>query len=144
MVLSGISSVNASNHDIAFDSPKHHQKSGGHGKNIMKGMIKALSLSEQQQVQIKTIKIQAKAQHIALRDGMKKFKEEERSLVQAQTFDEQAYSILHVAYQPIFAQKALMQAKTKHAVFNVLTIPQQEKWLKIMDERKEKRQQKRG
>jgi len=144
MAFSNISSVYASGYNIALDSPQHHQKRGKHSKHMMKRMIKVLSLSEEQQVQIKAIKTQAKEQHETLRDSMKKFKEEEKTLLHTPAFDEQAYTALHAAYQPIFAEMALTRAKTKHAVFNVLTSEQQEKWLKVMEERKEKRQKKRS
>ena len=36
----------------------------------------------------------------------------------------------------MFTQVALTRAKTKHAIFNVLTTEQQEKWLAKMDKRK--------
>ena len=75
---------------------------------------------------------------------MKKFKVEEKALLQAEAFDEQAYTALHVAYQPIFMQIAITRAKTKHAIFNILTTQQQEKWLKVMANRKEKLIRKRG
>jgi len=144
MAFSNIASVDASGYDIPLDSPQHHQKGNKHNKHMMKRMIKVLSLSEQQQVQIKAIKTQAKEQHKLLRGSMKKFKDEEKTLLHTQAFDEQAYTALHAAYQSTFAQMALTRAKTKHAVFNVLTTEQQGKWLKVMEERKEKRQKKRS
>ncbi len=144
MALSSISSVNASGNDIALDSPRSHQKGGDRRDHMMKRMIKILSLSEAQQTQIKAIKMQAKEQHETIRVAMKEFKREEKVLLQAQTFDEQAYSALHTAYQPIFSQMGMTRAKTKHAVFNVLTAEQQDKWLKVMDKLKEKHHKKRG
>lgn len=136
--------VNAADSDVAFDSPRHHQRGGDYRDHMMKRMIKKLSLSEQQQVQIQAIKVQAKEQHETLRAAMKKFKGEEKTLLQAQAFDEQAYTALYAAYQPTFAQMALSRAQTKHAVFNVLTTKQQEKWLKVMENRKERFNKKRG
>lgn len=144
IALSSIASVHASNDDIGFDTPKYMQKGGDRAEKMMNRMMKVLSLSEQQQVQIVAIKAQAREQHNVLRDSMKKFKEEEKTLLQAQAFDEQAYTALHGAYQPVFVQMALIRAKTKHAVFNVLTTAQQEKWLRIMGNRKEKFKKKRG
>ncbi len=136
LALSSITSVNAS----AFDSSKHYQKRGEH---MMKRMTKVLSLSEQQQVQIKAIKTQAKEQHELLIESMKKFKGEEKLLLQAQSFDEEAFTTLHNTYQPTFAQMALTRAKTKHAIFNVLTTDQQEKWAKVKNNRKGKHKGKR-
>ncbi len=136
MAFSSISSVNAAGYDLAFDSPRHHQKGGEHR---MKRMIKALELSEQQQVQIKAIRNQAKAQRKILHDSIKQFRTEAKVLVQAETFDEQAFVALQGAYQPSFEQAGLAKAKTKHAIFNVLTTEQQNKWSTIMAKRQEKR-----
>ena len=144
IALFSIASVNASTDKITFDAPKHFQKSGGYREHMMKRMVKTLSLSEQQQVQIAAVKNQARQQHEMLRDSMKKFKAEEKTLLQAQEFDEQSYNALHAAYQPIFMELALIRAKSKHAVFNVLTTEQQGKWLKVMANRKEKLIRKRG
>ena len=101
-------------------------------------MTKALSLSDQQQAQIKAIKQANKTENEALKGSMKAFKMAEKSLIQAKVFDEQAYLALRNHYQQTFAQIALSKAKTKHAVFNVLTPEQQEKWMKIMKKRKKK------
>ena len=144
MAFSGVTSVSAATDDITFDSPYQYQRGGDYGEHMQKRMVKKLALSDQQQVQIQALKTQAKEQHETLRDSMKKFKTEEKTLLQATVFDEQAYTALHSAYQPIFAQRALTRAKTKHAIFNVLTAEQQEKWLKIMKNRKEKLNRKRG
>lgn len=132
LAFSSMSGVYAADNDFTLDGPEHHQK----GKHMMQRMIKKLSLSEQQQVQVKAIKTKAKEQHEVLRASLKKFKEAEKPLLQAETFDEQAYIALHTSYQEAFAQMALTRAKTKHAIFNVLTTKQQEKWLKIMEKRK--------
>ncbi|WP_114326935.1 Spy/CpxP family protein refolding chaperone [Candidatus Colwellia aromaticivorans] len=134
-----VASVNASDNDIALDAPRDHKEhKHQEQKHKMKRMAKALLLSEEQQVEIKAIKTQAKEQHQTLRASMKEFKVAEKKLLRTATFDEQAYSALHDAYQPIFAQLALIRVKAKHAVFNVLTTEQQEKWLKIMEHKKDK------
>ena len=134
LAFSSISSADTSGSDAGFDSPMHHQKS----KHMMKRMIKGLSLSEQQQVQIKAIRMQAKEQSETQRDSMKQFKGAEKLLLQAEVFDEHAFIALHAAYQQTFAQMALTRAKTKHAIFNVLTTEQQEKWLKKKEKGKER------
>ena len=138
MAFSSISSVSATGYGIAFDSPRHHQRGGDYSGHTMKRMIKVLSLSDQQQVQIKAIRVQAKEQHKSLRASMKTFRNEAKVLVQAETFDEQAFIALQGAYQPSFEQAALAKAKTKHAIFNVLTTEQQNKWKAMMEKRKEK------
>lgn len=132
LAFTSMSGAYASSNDFALDGQGYHQK----GKHMMKRMTKALSLTESQQTQIKAIKTQAKEQHDVLRESMKKFKEAEKPLLQAETFDEQAYVALHTSYQDTFAQMALTRAKTKHAIFNVLTAEQQAKWISKMDKRK--------
>ena len=133
IAFSSMSGAYAAGNDFGFDGQRHHQKSG---KHMMKRMTKVLSLSEEQQTQIKALKTQAKEQHELQRESVKKFKDEEKLLLQAETFDEQAYIALHASYQDTFTQMALTRAKTKHAIFNVLTTEQQEKWLTKMDKRK--------
>ncbi|MGV2871106.1 Spy/CpxP family protein refolding chaperone [Colwellia sp. E150_009] len=132
IAFSSMSGAYAAGNDFGFDGQKHHQS----GKHMMKRMTKVLSLSEAQQIQIKALKTQAKEQHELQRESMKKFKDEEKLLLRAESFDEQAYIALHVSYQDMFTQVALTRAKTKHAIFNVLTTEQQEKWLAKMDKRK--------
>jgi Spy/CpxP family protein refolding chaperone len=62
IAFTSVASVNASDNDIAFDAPRGH----GH-KHQMKHMAKILSLSDQQKVEIRAIKVQAKEQHQMLR-----------------------------------------------------------------------------
>jgi Spy/CpxP family protein refolding chaperone len=139
IAFASVASVNASDNDINFDAPRDHKEHKHQGsKHKMKRMAKALSLSEEQKVEIKAIKSQAKEQHQTLHASMKEFKIAERNLLHTATFDEQSYSALQDTYQPVFAQLALIRAKAKHAVFNVLTTEQQVKWLKMIEHRKEK------
>ncbi|MBL4765393.1 MAG: Spy/CpxP family protein refolding chaperone [Colwellia sp.] len=145
IAFASAANVNASDHDITFNAPIEHQGHKHQGsKHKMKRMAKALSLSEQQQVQIKAIKKQAKEQHKSLRASMAEFKIAEQKLLQRESFSEQEYSILHNTYQAVFAQVALIRAKTKHAVFNVLTAEQQLKWLKITKRRQKNANKVRG
>ena len=130
IAFTSVASVNAS--DLVFDGDRQHHVS----KHKLKRLAKMLSLSEEQQTQIKAIKAQAKEQHQGLRESMKQFKAKEKELLQAKLFDEKAYGDLHDAYQPIFTQRALMRVKTKHAIFNVLTPVQQEKWLETLEHHK--------
>lgn len=134
LAFSSMSGAYASDNGFSFDGPGHHQK----GKKMMKLMVKELSLTDAQQVQIKALKTQAKEQREVFRESMQKFKDAEKALVQAASFDEQAFTTLHTSYQDTIAQMALARAKTKNAIFNVLTTEQQEKWEEKMEERKEK------
>ena len=150
IAFASVASVNASDNDVALDAPKEHK---GHQhqenkhkehKQKMKRMDKALSLSEEQQVQIKAIKTQAKEQHQILQASMQEFKIAEKKLLQTKKFDEQAFNTLYDTYQPIFKQLALIRVKDKHAVFNVLTTEQQDKWLKMIEHKKGQTKKRRG
>jgi len=132
IVFANVASVNASNSDMAVDTLIDHQRN----MHKMKRMAKALSLNEKQKVQIKAIKRQAKEEHQSLRVSMKQFKNSEKELIQAATFNEQAFSDLYEAYQPTFAQVALTKVKIKHAIFNILTEEQQRKWLTMKEHHK--------
>ena len=134
LALSSIASVQAVGNDVVQESSEYRKKN----KHMMSRMIKMLSLSEQQQVQIKAIKQQTKEQNKTLRVALKEFKGAEKLLLQAEAFDEKAYIALHESYQQTFGKMALSKAKTKHAIFNVLTTEQQEKWLKKMAKRKKR------
>lgn len=134
LVFSSISGAYASSDDFASMESQHHNK----GNHMMKRMGRMLGLSDQQKVQIKALKDQAKEQNGPLRVSIKQFKEAEKLLLQAEIFDEQAYLALYASNQQNFTQMALAKAKAKHAFFNVLTAEQQEKFQKIMKQRKKK------
>ena len=135
--VASITSVNASDNNMYFDTPRDHQKHQHQGnKHKMKRMTKALSLSEEQQVQIKAIKMQDKEQSQTLRASIKQFKIAEKKLLQTEAFDEQKFSALYDEYQPFFAQLALIRMKNQYAIFTVLTAEKQVKWLKIIEHHK--------
>ena len=138
IAFTSVASVSAS--DFAFDGQRGHHES----KHQLKRFAKVLSLSEEQQTQVKEIKDQAKDQHQGLRESMKQFKAKEKALLQAKLFDEKAYGALYDAYLPIFTQRAIMRVKTRHAIFNVLTAEQQEKWLETTKHSKGKGRKKCG
>lgn len=141
MAFSSIASSAVTTDYMFSDSPKQHQKRGGQGdKKMMKRMIKVLSLSEVQQEQIKSIKLQAKGQHMSQRVVIQQFKEAEKALIHSNNFNEKTYTDLYTANQQTFANMALTRAQTKHAIFNVLTKEQQAKWIALKDKRRGKGQ----
>jgi len=140
IAFTNISIVNATPNDGFFDDKRSGQSYKHQGKkHQMKRMIKALSLSEQQQEQIKTIKTEAREQGQELRVSMTEFKVAQKALIHAKTFDENAFNTLQDQYQSVFSDYALIKTKARHAVFNILTTEQQNKWLKIIERKKSKR-----
>jgi len=103
---------------------RHH---GMIGK--MRRMARHLELDETQISEIKAIFLAARDENSELRENMKAFKEEMKTLLAAETFDEEAFAELQAKYQESFEQKGLLRAKTKHAVIQVFTEEQKEKWL---------------
>ena len=77
---------------------------------------------------IKSIKDQSRTEAITLKEQFKQYRESIKLLNNNPIFDEQAFGDLHSQYQTTFAQLALQKAKTKHAIFHILTLEQQEKW----------------
>ncbi|MBL4942545.1 MAG: Spy/CpxP family protein refolding chaperone [Colwellia sp.] len=144
LAFSNIAFVHAADQDSFFDSPRHHKKSGELRDYMIKRMSKVLALSEQQQVQIKAIKTLAKERHKSLHESLKQFKKEAKLLIQADSFDEQAFIALQGAYQVSFEQVVLVKAKTKHAIFNLLTIEQQLKWQTMEKKRRTRANTERG
>ncbi|WP_281560906.1 Spy/CpxP family protein refolding chaperone [Thalassomonas sp. RHCl1] len=99
------------------------------GKGKMRRMARHLGLDEAQISEIRAIHQAARDENTELRDTMKTFREEMKTLLAAETFDEEAFAELQEKYQESFQQKGLLRAKTKHAVIQVFTDEQKEKWL---------------
>jgi Spy/CpxP family protein refolding chaperone len=96
-----------------------------------KKMAKHLQLSDEQKVQVKAIFEQAKMSSKAQRESMKGFKEQVKSLMGSSTFDDKAFNELYAKYQTKFTEMALLKAKNKHAILQVLSSEQREKFMKF-------------
>lgn len=105
-------------------------------EKMMKRMVKKLDLTEVQQTQVAEIKKETKAEVIALKSVMKAYREQLKTLMDAEVFDEQAFTQLHSDNQDIFAAKALIQAKSKFKMKQVLTTKQLAKLKKMKNKRK--------
>jgi len=98
-------------------------------------LTRKLGLSESQQSDVKALKKEEKAQMEALKPAMKAFKEQVKALMSAESFDEQAFIALHANNQDVFAQMALIKAKSKFAMKSVLTAEQLEQLQSMMHKR---------
>ncbi|WP_158966817.1 Spy/CpxP family protein refolding chaperone [Paraglaciecola sp. L3A3] len=132
-----------------------HKDKGEHkGKRAPKGKNKGKSekrfkrgLSAEQTAAIESIKSQSKESAEVLKEKLKAFKQAERSLITSAEFDAESWTSLRQEYQHDFLAMSVLQAKTKHDMWNVLTPEQQSKMQRMMKrkhkgERKGKRQQK--
>lgn len=98
---------------------KHKQRAGR--------MAKALGLTEEQKTAIQDIREQAKSEKSVLKEQLAGFKEDVKTLMNKEEFDETAFLNLKNEHQDTFTQLALLKAKTRHAIAQVLTDEQREK-----------------
>ncbi|TPH17751.1 Spy/CpxP family protein refolding chaperone [Litorilituus lipolyticus] len=143
LLLSQTSYAQGASDNLTFDNDYRAQhmgkfKHGGKDK-LFRKMAKVLELTDSQKEQIKTIKLSAKEQNQTLKESLKQMKVEQKALIHADVFDEHAFTALFNAYQPTIAQAALAKAKTKHAIYNVLTAEQKAKWQTFMDKKQQRR-----
>ena len=91
-----------------------------------------LDLSEDQRAAIKSIRQQTPG--LESKQALVNFRKAERALIASDDFNEDSYQALQAEYQDAQLQHALMMAKTRHDIWNVLTPEQQAKALKKMSE----------
>ncbi len=126
----GDSSGKYSTHQEGRDN-SHQQMSE---KKLAK-LARKLGLSESQQAEFKALKSDEKTQMQALKPAMKSFREQVKTLMSADTFDEQAFIQLQASNQDVFASMALIKAKSKFAMKSVLTEEQLEKFRSMKHKR---------
>jgi len=100
-------------------------------KRKLKKMAKFLQLTAEQKEQVKTIFKQSKEDKLAQKEVLKDYREQVKNLIDSSVFDEKAFTELHSQYQSQFAQAALLKVKTKHAVYQLLTLEQREKLMSM-------------
>ena len=84
-------------------------------------LTKKLSLSQTQQENIKSLKQSTHEEMAALKPAMQSFRTQVKTLLSAETFDEQAFIVLREGNQDIFTAMAVIKAKHKFAMKNILT-----------------------
>jgi protein CpxP len=132
LVLSSLSFAgnDHSNHQSNGDK-SHYQKS----ERKLEKLARKLGLSESQQADIKVLKSKEKVETQALKPAIKAFREQVKTLMSAEVFDEEAFRQLHASNQDVFASQALIKAKSKFAMKSVLTQEQLEKFNKMKHKR---------
>jgi protein CpxP len=121
------------------DSPNHQ---GNHEQNHQQmsekklaKLTRKLGLSQSQQADIKALKSEEKAQMLAIKPAMKAFRQQVKTLMSADSFDEQAFIQLQTSNQDVFSAMALIKAKSKFAMKSVLTEEQLDKFSLIKHKR---------
>lgn len=94
-------------------------------------LTKKLDLTEEQQAQVKILQAENQAQNLALKPSMEAYKEQMKAIMSAETFDEEAFTLLKSSNQEVFDAKALIKAKHIFAMKNVLTEEQLVKFEKM-------------
>ena len=89
--------------------------------------VKKLDLTVAQQTEIKSIAESEKAAMLSFKEEIKKDKAEMKALIQAETFDEIAFRQALTEGQSERTEIAVLKAKNKHKVWNILTVEQREK-----------------
>ena len=102
-----------------------------HKMRSFKRIAKKLDLSDEQRVKVKEIFEQAKIKRVTNKEVMKDYKLQVKNLIEAPVFDDEAFNDLHSQYQDKFSEFALLMAKNKHAISQVLTTEQREKLAKL-------------
>jgi protein CpxP len=132
LVLTPVSFAGNDNSNNQASHNKKHQKMSE--KKLAK-LTHKLGLSESQQADITVLKNEEKAQIKALKPAMKAFRQQVKALMSADIFDEQAFVQLQENNQEVFSAMALIKAKSKFAMKNVLTEEQLEKFSTMKQKR---------
>jgi protein CpxP len=127
---------------LSFAGSGHSYHQGTHDKSDQQmsekklaKLSRKLGLSESQQADIKVLKDEEKTQMQTLKPAMKAFREQVKTLMSAEHFDEQAFIQLQASNQDTFAAMALIKAKSKFAMKSVLTEEQLEKFNSMKNKR---------
>lgn len=111
---------------------RHHDKHGG------MGMLKQLDLSEAQQAQVKQIMQKQRANMKVAMSDRRAHREEMKSLVENDTFDDAKAERLIAQQQDQERTMKMSMLRTQHEIYKVLTPEQREKAKVIRAEWKEK------
>jgi Spy/CpxP family protein refolding chaperone len=105
--------------------------------------LEKLDLSAEQQVSIDTIRNAQLVNQEAFKQKRDAFKQEEKSLIQAELFSEQAWQGIREKYQDDFMNMQLNKAQSKHDVWHLLTAEQQAQLEEMKEQRRERKSQER-
>lgn len=138
VLILGISSLSVNamgdKHEYHNSSAKHENAEGrdhqhAKMKKHLHRLAKKLDLTPEQRSEIKVIYSSMKEDRQANKATFSGFKQQVQSMLQASEFDENQFTNIYAKYQPSFQKSAMEKAKVRHAVMQVLTPEQQEKFL---------------
>lgn len=118
---------------------QHHSSEQESHKRQMKKRFKMLAhkldLTKAQRQEIRTIFTEMKADKKEHRATMSGFKEQVGILAQADEFDESKFKTLYAEFQDEFQVLAMEKAKMRHAIMQILTPEQQDKFSSMRKQR---------
>lgn len=113
---------------------QHAFKKSGHGHHIkkmkqrFKMMAMELELSKEQRLQVREIFSNTKAEKKERREELSGFKAQLKLLAQDSVFDEEKFKAIYAEFQPVLENIAIEKAKVRHAIYQILTPEQKEKF----------------
>jgi len=138
LLVIGISSLsaNAMGHKHQYHNANaNHQGLDGEDsqhiklKNRLHNLAKKLDLTREQRSEIKQIFAGMRESRQVHKSALSGFKTQVQSMLQMSEFDEQQFATIYTEYQPSLQKAAMEKAKIRHAVMQVLTPEQQQKFL---------------
>lgn len=135
-------SVNAmgDKHEYHNSSAKHENAEGrdhqpAKMKKHLHRLAKKLDLTSEQRSKIKVIYANMRDDRQEDKANFAGFKQQVQALLQASEFDEIQFTNIYAKYQPSFQKLAMEKAKVRHAVMQILSPVQQEKFLTMRKHR---------
>lgn len=107
---------------------------------MMQMMSNKLSLSEQQKQDMKAIMTEAKLNQSTARTELKSYREQMKQLVNSDEFDELKFTQLQQQSSPLKLAMELQRAKTRQAIYALLTDEQKDKLTQLEEQRSQKKQ----
>lgn len=139
-----ISSVSAHAIDQKQDSPSpimNQKKDDGHDhpqkrmKKQLHRLAKKLDLTQEQRKTVKALLVAENAEKQENKLTMLGFKEQMKSMLQVPDFDENKFDAIYMEFQPSLQKSARKRAKLRHAIMQILTPEQQQKFLNLRKHR---------
>jgi Spy/CpxP family protein refolding chaperone len=98
--------------------------------------LKRLGFTEDQLAAVKAIKTAAKENGAKVKAKLKSYQQAERALIQSANFNPEAWESLNTEYQADFMVMAILKAKSKHDIWNLMTPEQQSATTERVDKHK--------
>jgi protein CpxP len=103
---------------------KREEMTTGDKRKNKGNRLNRLDLTAEQLAAVETIKTEAKQSSTEIKTSLKTYKQTEHALIHSSGFNVQAWQTLNAQYQANFIAMAVLKAKTKYSIWNLLTAEQ--------------------